>query len=61
MWILIRVALACGLGCIIARECGFDLPVPGNGDPFIETAVFVLIAVLAGEFIQIVRETLRRP
>lgn len=56
MWILVRLALTCGLGCMVARECGYDLPIPGHGNPFVETALFVLISVIIGELAQVVKE-----
>ena len=61
MWILVRLALTISLGCIIARECGFEVSVPGDGNPFIETAFFVLIAVAIGEMIDIVRDWRNHP
>jgi hypothetical protein len=52
MPILIRLALNCGLFCVLwhAAFPGIPLPVPGYGDPFLEVAFFVLVAIAGHEF-----------
>jgi hypothetical protein len=60
MWILVRLALTCGLGCIVVREWGYDLGLPGHGDPFIETATLVMVAVILGELAALVLDALKR-
>jgi hypothetical protein len=51
MLILIRLALAAGLFCILWQTAvpKLPLPVPGFGDPFAELGFFLLSAVLLYE------------
>jgi len=62
MLILIRIALNCGLFCILwhAAFPGVPLPIPGYGDPFSEVAFFLLGAVVVHEFWSCCRASRRK-
>jgi len=62
MSILIRFALNCGLFCLLWRAAfpGQPLPLPGNGDPFVEVAFLVVGAVMIQDFLDCWRAARRR-